>query len=111
MVKKERQRYIFFKIIQERNNTIEKQELLNAVWYSIWKYFGMKTANKIGLWLIEYNSNQGFGIFRCSHETKEVLISALTLIREINKNKIILAPMRTSGTIKKLKQKINEINL
>lgn len=105
MVKKERQRYISFKIINEDKSPIDKQELLNSVWSSIWKYFGMKMANKIGLWLIEYNSLNNSGIFRCTQDTKEELISALTLIREISKKKVIIMPSRTSGTIKKLKKK------
>jgi RNase P/RNase MRP subunit POP5 len=64
----------------------------------------MKTANKIGLWLIDFNLEKNYGIIRCSHQTKEVMISALSLIRSIDKSRIIFSPIKTSGTIKKLKQ-------
>jgi RNase P/RNase MRP subunit POP5 len=64
----------------------------------------MKGANKIGLWLVELDLKDNFGIIRCSHETKEIIISALTLIQEINGNRVILSPIKTSGTIKSLKE-------
>ena len=78
-------------------------DIINAVWTSIWKYFGLKEASKVGLWLLDINYADGFGIFRCSHQTKEVLMSALTLITEISGNRVILSPVKTSGTIRGIK--------
>ena len=104
MVKLERQRYILFKIIKETNLFCEKQDFLNLIWRSIWRYFGMKEANKIGLWLVKLNLEEEIGIIRCTNKTKEEIISALTLIREINGKRIILSPIKTSGTIKGLKK-------
>ena len=104
MVKLERQRYILFKIIGDNNIFCEKKDILNLIWRSIWRYFGMKEANKIGLWLLKLNLEEEIGIIRCSNKTKEVIISALTLIREINGKRIILSPIKTSGTIKGLKK-------
>jgi len=109
MVKKERQRYILFRIIGKSEIRFEKNELLNSIWSSIWRYFGMKEANKIGLWLLELNLEEKYGILRCSHNTKEVIISALSLIKEINGERIILSPVKTSGTVKTIKRKKNFI--
>ena len=64
----------------------------------------MREANKIGLWLSELNLEEGYGIIRCSHHTKEIIISALTLIKEINGIKVILSPIKTSGTINSIKK-------
>jgi RNase P/RNase MRP subunit POP5 len=64
----------------------------------------MKGANRIGLWLVELNPDENYGILRCSHETKETIISALTLIQEINGKRVIFSPVKTSGTIKSLKE-------
>ena len=102
MVKSERQRYILFKVISEHNMTLNKQEILNSIWTSLWKYFGLKEASRVGLWLVDINFLEGFGIIRCSHQTKEVVISALTLITEISGKKIVLSPMITSGTIRSI---------
>jgi len=105
MVKKERQRYILFKIIVDNAVSFQKKEILNSIWNSIWRYFGMKEANKIGLWLLEFNVEEKYGILRCSHNTKEIIISALSLIKEINGQRIILSPIKTSGTIKTIRRK------
>ena len=99
----ERQRYILFKIMGEDVASLNKKEFLNSIWNSIWSYFGMKEANKIGLWLLELDLKENFGILRCSHSTKEVLISALSLIKEINGKRVIISPVKTSGTIKTIK--------
>ena len=104
MVKRERQRYILFILITEEKAYFNKNDLLKSIWTSIWRFFGMKEANKIGLWLLELNLEEEFGIIRCSHETKEVIISALTLVKEINGKKIILSPVKTSGTIRSIKK-------
>ena len=82
---------------------LTQNSLLKSIWQSIWRYFGLKEANKIGLWLIELNLDEDYGIIRCSHQTKETIISALSLVREINGIKVILSPLKTSGTIRSIK--------
>lgn len=104
MVKKERQRYILFKIIRENVVSFEKKDLLNSIWNSIWRYFGMKEANKIGLWLLELDLEENYGILRCSHNTKDVIISSLSLIKEIAGKRVVLSPIKTSGTIKAIRR-------
>ena len=70
---------------------------------SIWKYFGLKEASRVGLWLIEINFIDGFGVVQCSHWTKEIVMSALTLITEISGNIVVISPIKTSGTIRGIK--------
>lgn len=81
---------------------------MKAIWQSIWRYFGLKEANKTGLWLVEIDLGEGYGIIKCSHQTKELVISALTLITEISSEKIIFSPIKTSGTIRSL-DKVKEM--
>jgi len=69
----------------------------------------LKEANKIGLWLIELNLEENYGIIRCTHQTKEILISSLSLVQEINGTRVILVPKKTSGTIKTIKNKISKV--
>jgi RNase P/RNase MRP subunit POP5 len=104
----ERQRYILFKIINGDSSFINKKAFLNALWHSIWKYFGMKEANKMGLWLTEINVAGGYGVIRCSHTTKEIVISALTMIREVSNQRIIFSPIKTSGTLKKIRKHVKK---
>ncbi len=109
MGQKERQRYILFKIIKENKMDITQKSLLKSIWQSIWRYFGLKEANKIGLWLVELNLDEDYGIIRCSHQTKEIIISALSLVKEIDGIKVILSPFKTSGTIPSLKKRISKV--
>ena len=89
-------------MISEHINRLNNQEILNSIWTSLWKYFGLKEASKVGLWLVDINFLEGFGIIRCSHQTKEIVISALTLITEIAGNKFVFSPIKTSGTIRSI---------
>jgi len=73
------------------------------LWASIWKYFGLKEASKVGLWLLDVNFEDNFGIVRCSHQTKEIVMTALALINEISGNRVVLSPVKTSGTIRSIK--------
>ena len=113
MVKKERNRYLLFKLICQDNLKIENTIILGVIWRAIWRYFGLKEASKVGLWLLEFSADSKFGIIRISHNTKEMIITAITLIKEINGKRIIFSPIKTSGTIncikKHLKEKVNLI--
>jgi RNase P/RNase MRP subunit POP5 len=104
MVKKERNRYLLFKLIVKEDFIIDNTELLRAIWKSIWRYFGLKEASRVGLWLLEFNLEHKFGIIRFSHYTKEIIITSLTLIKEIEGKNIIISPMITSGTINSIKK-------
>lgn len=75
---------------------------LRTVWQSVWRYFGMNQANKIGLWLLELNYEENYGIIRCSHESKETIITALTMVKDFNGKNVIISPVKTSGTIKSI---------
>ncbi len=104
MVKKERHRYLLFKLLLKDDFKIASNGILKAIWEAIWRFFGLKEASKVGLWLLELDIHHKFGIIRFSHKTKEIVISALTLIREIEGKRIILSPVKTSGTISCIKK-------
>ncbi|MHA2007406.1 MAG: Rpp14/Pop5 family protein [Promethearchaeota archaeon] len=95
---------MLFKILRESDLYLDQNLILKAIWQSIWRYFGMKEANKIGLWIVNLNLVEEYGIIRFSHETKEIIISALSLIQEINGKRVILSPLKTSGTIKSIQK-------
>ncbi|MBY8981817.1 MAG: hypothetical protein KGD57_02645 [Candidatus Lokiarchaeota archaeon] len=109
MVSQERKRYILFKILNESIYKYDKNEFINIVWHSIWRYYGMNVVNKIGLWIIDLNLEKNYGIIRCSHKSKEIIISALSLIKEIKGKRIIIIPIKTSGTLKKIKKTIRTL--
>ncbi|MBY9005758.1 MAG: hypothetical protein KGD63_03285 [Candidatus Lokiarchaeota archaeon] len=109
MVKQERKRYILFNIINETPHRYNKIELINVIWNSIWRYYGLSVVNKMGLWIIDLNLEKNYGIIKFSHNSKELIISALSLVREIKGKRVIITPIKTSGTIKKIKKIKKEI--
>lgn len=101
----QRQRYVLFeyKSFDPDFNVTEK-DVIRTIWKTVTKLFGEYTAYKTGLWLIEFNSIQNYGIIRCNNITKERIIASLALIREIKNHPVIFHSIKTSGTIKKLKE-------
>ncbi|GAG76830.1 unnamed protein product, partial [marine sediment metagenome] len=43
----------------EHNTPLNKQVILNSIWVSLWKYFGLKEASRVGLWLVDINFLEG----------------------------------------------------
>jgi RNase P/RNase MRP subunit POP5 len=52
----------------------------------------MKLANKAGIWLLELNIDENWGILRCYHITKEQIITVLSLIKKIRDFPLIISP-------------------
>lgn len=69
----------------------------------------MKLANKAGIWLLELNIDENWGILRCSHITKEQIITVLSLIKKIRDFPLIISPVKTSGILNKLKKTKNHL--
>lgn len=100
---KETWRYIGFFVISD--NSPSENEVIKAVTSSILQLFGETGASETNVWLIEYDEKLKKGILRCSNKALSEVLSALTAITSINRNKTALITLGVSGTIKKLKKK------
>jgi RNase P/RNase MRP subunit POP5 len=101
-VKEFRRRYILFEV--EAPREVERWELIKAL---------QRKASQMGFdqyeegrpWLTAFNDNRG--ILRCSHLDKERAIDLLNGITEVGENgelKVVVRTLKTSGTIKKVKE-------
>jgi RNase P/RNase MRP subunit POP5 len=101
-VKEFRRRYILFEV--EAPREVERWELIKAL---------QRKASQMGFdqyeegrpWLTAFNDNRG--ILRCSHTDKERAIELLGGITEVGENgelKVVVRTLKTSGTIKKVKE-------
>jgi len=101
-VKEFRRRYILFEV--EAPRTVERWELIKAL---------QKKASQMGLdqhddgrpWLTAFNDNRG--ILRCSHTEKDSAIELLKSITQVGENdelRVEIRTIKTSGTIKKVKE-------
>jgi RNase P/RNase MRP subunit POP5 len=101
----QRQRYILFEYyITTSSISITEKEVIRVIWKTLIKLFGEYTAYKTGLWMIDFNSSQRYGVIRCNNITQNKIITTLAFISEINNLKILFHSIKTSGTIKKIKE-------
>ena len=100
----QRQRYVLFEYLLFGDIEIAEKEIIRSIWNTLTKLFGEYTAYKAGLWLIEFNPSKKYGVIRCNNITKDRIIATLAFIHEIKNTPIIFHSLKTSGTIKKVKE-------
>lgn len=101
----QRQRYVLFEYLHfDPKVEITEKDVIRAIWKTLTLLFGEYVAYKTGLWLIEFDPTHKYGIIRCNNITKEQLISSLAFIYEIRNSRVIFHSLKTSGTIKKIKE-------
>jgi len=103
---REKKRYLVFEIIS-KNKVKPFSEITNAIWNSILTFVGQTGAAKAGISVLQdkYDASRQLGIIRVSHKMLDALKAALTLIREINNEPVIVRSMGTSGILKKAEEK------
>ena len=100
---KERQRYILFKIIAEEK--IEEVKLINTIWRNLFQLYGEFGTSQTGLWLVEYEKQESYGILRTNTMALSMVRTTLAVIRKIDEKNCIFVTFGVSGTIKALKKK------
>lgn len=99
---KEKKRYIAFDIISDKNL---KQDDIEGVIYSNCKDFiGNLNYAKAGINILSELGSNKKGVIRVSNKYTDHVKSALMMIREINKNKVIVKSTKVSGVLKNLKK-------
>jgi len=99
-----RKRYIVFAIISERD--LEKKEVEKTIRDTWRKVFGELSLARADPQLIYFEPSIQRGIIRVRHTYKKECLALLGLIHEINNIKCILAPITTSGTLKRAQRKL-----
>ncbi|MFN3527482.1 MAG: Rpp14/Pop5 family protein [Candidatus Altarchaeaceae archaeon] len=105
---REKERYIVFHVISENNRKFSYKEILNAIMHSIILTIGIINSAKAFLYLIEWNEEKNFGIFRTTNKFNSYVIFAISLISQINGIKVSFNTLKTCGTIKKAREFIRK---
>lgn len=100
--KKLRKRYIVFTIVSE--HSFSRKEIEEAVRKNINKVYGFIGLARADPKLVYYEPSLKKGVIRTSHLEKELVITALSLVREVNGKKLVIIPLKTTGTIKRAKK-------
>ena len=93
-----RNRYIAFEVLGEHEN------VENYIYKEVLRFFGEYGFSKLGFKVIEYDSKSKNGIIRCNRDWDKKMIGFLALL-----NNPRVKSLKTSGTIKALKEKVNKI--
>ena len=107
---REKKRYIGLKIYSQEK--IEESDIIYLLWNSIINTYGEIEASKINLWLIESKevpNDKRFQykiIVKCQRGYEDEAITAFNTITRFRKIRVVVHTIRTSGTIKSLKNKI-----
>jgi RNase P/RNase MRP subunit POP5 len=86
--------------------TLKDRDLMNAIWESIHRLLGELGASQTALSFIEYNELQKRLIIRCSHDAVDLVRAAVAAITVIHKVPTALHVTDISGTLKRLRARV-----
>jgi RNase P/RNase MRP subunit POP5 len=96
---RERKRYLLVEIL---NAQISEKDFYFGFWIELLSFFGSKGLAEINPRVVMYVDNKV--ILKCKRNKEKELLAGMAFIQKIRNKKVILAPLQTSGTIKKLKK-------
>jgi len=100
--RKLRKRYIVFAVLSEKKHS--KNDVEKAIKSTFREYFGELLLARCDPQLIYFDSERQRGVIRCTHLCKMQVLATLALIREIEREKCLIVPIRVTGTIKKARK-------
>lgn len=102
MLRRVKQRYLALKIMSEE--TVNKEDLIKAVWNAVLQLYGEYGASQVNLSLIDYDPERNYAILRCSHKALEMARASIASITEINEKPFAIHVVSVSGTLKSLRK-------
>ncbi len=98
----ERQRYLLFEIISEKEFELSEKELMNIFWSKFQKLFGEINSSRAGIYLSYYSAEKRVGILRTTHKMVDPVRATLLTIGALKTEKVIVNVLKISGTISNL---------
>jgi RNase P/RNase MRP subunit POP5 len=98
-------RYIVFEIISD--NTYDLGDVVKTIWYSILQLFGDVGTSDITFWTLSslYRKSKKRGIIKTDNSSVDKIRSALSIIRTISSQNVIIKVIGVTGTIETAKTK------
>jgi ribonuclease P/MRP protein subunit POP5 len=104
---KEKKRYIVFEIISEKK--LSEKIILDEIEKKILSFLGELGIAKSGFVLLKDMMKKNKGIIRTNLKYQDEVKMALSLIKNIGKEKVIVNVVGVSGILKKAKSKFAEV--
>ena len=95
---RESNRYIVFKVMPKKHSGKAIESVLQR---SFEKYLGIFEMSKMGIKIMDIDDNKG--IIKCNHDAQNKVVSAMTMITDIEKENAIFVTEHISGILKKAK--------
>ncbi|MCC7552740.1 Rpp14/Pop5 family protein [Candidatus Micrarchaeota archaeon] len=102
-----KKRYIAFELIGKDANNINETEIKYAFYKILNQLYGEIGFADLGFRLIEFKPETKKGIVRFRRQKLNKGIACFAFIKNIEKYETRLKPLSTSGSLKKLRERIN----
>jgi len=98
-----RPRYLAIQV--ESEDTLEEEDVKEAVWTAVHQLFGEYGASKAGLFLVEYDKQKKYAVLRCGHKALPMVHASVASVTKIKDKPVSLHVLRVSGTLRALSKK------
>ncbi len=101
-----KKRYIAFQVIGKNADKIDEKEIKGAFYKILNQLYGEIGFSNLGFRLIEFKPETKKGIVRFRRQEIIKGMSSFAFIKNINTKEARLSPISTSGSLKKLRERI-----
>ena len=102
--RKPRRRYIAFYMVVEDGVAPDPKALEASIRRSVERLAGMLGLAEANVSLAYYDPSRMVGIVRTTNTAKHVVLAALGMVRRVAGKRVLIVPVRTTGTIKRAKR-------
>jgi len=103
VIRQVRPRYLAIQV--DSDESLEENDVKDAIWNAILQLFGEHGASKAGLFLTSYEKQKKQLVLRCSHNALPMVHAAVVSITKIKSKPATLHVSKISGTLKALSKK------
>jgi len=102
---REKKRYLVFEVVSDKD--LRLNEVNTSICDELLRFLGEFGCAKAGIIILnEWKNNKG--VMKVGHKFVDEVRSALTLIKEINGNNVIIKTISSSGILNKAMKKMEE---
>ena len=107
---REKKRYIAFKVIHEEGEDFPQEDLISAIWNTFLDFYGEHGVSTLSLKVLKdlWREKSKVGVVRCNHISVWKVILGLGLISRLGDTKITIKILKISGTLKKIKETLQQ---
>ncbi len=97
---REKKRYIAYEVIVEK--ALKREAIVGAINQGLLRFLGELGCAKAGIIFVENKEKKG--ILKVNNSTVDQIKAGLSLIKDINGEKVIIKTTKVSGTLAKLRK-------